>query len=263
MVLPGPEAQQLATYIGWLLHRRPGGIVAGVLFVLPSLFLLIALSWIYLTFGNVPAVAGIFYGIKPAVAAIVIQAAHRIGTRSLRSALLWAIAFGSFAASAAWNIPFPAIVAATALIGFAVARIRPDQFHGGAGHSGAVTSTGQFVIDDDSPAHPHATWSWPRFARTLSGGVALWALPIFLLFSKLGWSSTFTQMGWFFTKAALLTFGGAYAVLPYVHQSAVEHYGWLSPSQMMDGLALGESTPGPLIMVVAFVGFLAASRRAR
>lgn len=256
MVLPGPEAQQLATYIGWLLHRTPGGILAGVLFVLPSLVLLIFLSWIYVSFGSVPAVAGVLYGVKPAVAAIVVQAAHRIGSRSLHSPALWTIAGSSFLLTIVWTIPFPVIVAGAALTGFALAKIRADLIRPGTAHRISEGQTGQFAIDDHSPVPDHATMSWPRFALVCICGVVLWAAPLGLLFILRGWHDTFTQMGWFFTKAALLTFGGAYAVLPYVHQSAVTHYGWLSPLQMMDGLALGESTPGPLIMVVAFVGYL-------
>jgi chromate transporter len=256
MVLPGPEAQQLATYIGWLLHRTRGGVVAGALFVLPSLFLLVALSWIYIAFGDLPVVAGLFYGIKPAVTAIVVQATHRIGSRALRNRWLWAIAAASFVAIFALELPFPAIVAAAALTGYLGGRIAPGHFQAGGGHGKAGASHGPALIDDDTPTPEHARFRWSRLARVVGVGALLWLVPIGLLGALLGWNHTLTQMSWFFTKAALLTFGGAYAVLPYVYQGAVVHYGWLTPPQMMDGLALGETTPGPLIMVVAFVGFI-------
>jgi chromate transporter len=258
MMLPGPEAQQLATYIGWLLHRTPGGIVAGVLFVLPSLFILIALSWLYIAFGDVPLVAGLFYGIKPAVTAIVVQAAHRIGSRALKNNLLWGIAAASFVAIFALHVPFPAIVAVAALIGFMGGRIAPDKFQAGGGHGAATTTFGPALIDDDTPTPEHARFNRNRLARVAVTGAVLWAVPMGLLTITYGWDHTLTQMAWFFTKAALLTFGGAYAVLPYVYQGAVANYGWLTPTQMIDGLALGETTPGPLIMVVAFVGFVGA-----
>ncbi|HEX5371878.1 MAG TPA: chromate efflux transporter [Aquabacterium sp.] len=256
MVLPGPEAQQLATYIGWLMHRTWGGIVAGALFVLPSLLILIALSWVYISFGDVPLVAGLFYGIKPAVTAIVMQAAHRIGSRALKNNWLWGIAAASFVAIFALNVPFPVIVAAAALIGYVGGRLVPDKFQAGGGHAQAGKSFGPALIDDDTPTPEHLKFRWSRLARLAVTGALLWAVPMGVLTVVCGWDHTLTQMGWFFTKAALLTFGGAYAVLPYVYQGAVEHYGWLSPTQMIDGLALGETTPGPLIMVVAFVGFV-------
>ncbi len=256
MVLPGPEAQQLATYIGWLMHRTWGGIIAGALFVLPSLFILIALSWVYIAFGDVPLVAGLFYGIKPAVTAIVVQAAHRIGSRALKNNLLWAIAASAFVAIFALNVPFPAIVAGAALIGYVGGRIVPDRFEAGGGHGKTQKSFGPALIDDHTPTPEHARFHWPGLMRVVIVGGLLWLLPMALLAGNYGWNHTLTQMGWFFTKAALLTFGGAYAVLPYVYQGAVGHYGWLTPTQMIDGLALGETTPGPLIMVVAFVGFV-------
>lgn len=256
MVLPGPEAQQLATYIGWLMHRTWGGIVAGTLFVLPSLFILIVLSWIYIAFGDVPLVAGLFYGIKPAVTAIVVHAAYRIGSRALKNHVLWAISAASFVAIFALNVPFPAIVAGAALIGYLGGRIVPDKFKVGGGHGKVDKSFGTALIDDDTPPPEHARFHLSRLARVLAIGALLWAVPMAGLSALYGWNGTLTQMGWFFTKAALLTFGGAYAVLPYVYQGAVGHYGWLTPTQMIDGLALGETTPGPLIMVVAFVGFV-------
>ena len=260
MLLPGPEAQQLATYIGWLMHRTWGGIVAGALFVLPSLFILIALSWIYVAFGQLPWVAGLFYGIKPAVAAIVLQAVHRIGSKTLRqpaqAPLLWAVAGFSFVAIALLKIPFPWVVAAAALTGWLGARRWPAQFAPRGGHGRVVEVERAALIDDHTPTPEHARFSRRRLGRVVAVGALLWLLPMALLAIWQGWQGTLAQMGWFFSKAALLTFGGAYAVLPYVYQGAVEHFQWLSGPQMIDGLALGETTPGPLIMVVAFVGFL-------
>ncbi len=256
MVLPGPEAQQLATYIGWLMHKTRGGIVAGVLFVLPSLLLLIALSWIYIAYGQVAWVAGLFYGIKPAVTAIVIQAAHRIGSRALKNNFLLGIAAASFVAIFAFNVPFPLIVLAAAIIGFVGGRKWPDSSSAGSGHAASQANFGNSLINDETPTPPHAIFSVKRLLQVLLAGFTLWALPMGYLVMHNGWDHTFTQMSWFFTKAALLTFGGAYAVLPYVYQGAVEQFGWITATQMIDGLALGETTPGPLIMVVAFVGFV-------
>ncbi|MEE4632536.1 chromate efflux transporter [Pseudomonas alliivorans] len=257
MLLPGPEAQQLATYIGWLMHRTWGGVIAGALFVLPSLFILIALSWMYIALGDVPVVAGLFYGIKPAVTAIVVQAAHRIGSRALKNNALWAIAAASFTAIFAFNVPFPLIVLAAAVIGYAGGRLAPKYFCV-SGHTTADKSFGAALIDDDTPTPEHARFSASKLMKLIVIGLVLWTLPMAILTALFGWTGTLTQMSWFFTKAALLTFGGAYAVLPYVYQGAVGHYGWLTPTQMIDGLALGETTPGPLIMVVAFVGFVGA-----
>ena len=256
MLLPGPEAQQLATYIGWLMHRSVGGIVAGALFVLPSLAILIALSWIYLRFGDVPVVAGIFFGLKPAVTALVLHAAHRIGTRALKNRWMWGIAGASFIAIFALDTPFPAIVLAAALIGHFGARRWPQVFALGGGHGPAKTHYGPALIDDHTPTPAHARFSRRRLAWVLGVGAGLWGLAMAGLLAAHGLQGTLTQMGWFFTKAALLTFGGAYAVLPYVYQGAVETHQWLSGPQMIDGLALGETTPGPLIIVVAFVGFV-------
>ena len=265
MLLPGPEAQQLATYIGWLMHRTWGGIVAGGLFVLPSLFILIALSWVYVVFGEVGWVAGMFYGIKPAVAAIVLQAVWRIGSRTLKSPrkvpLLWAISLLSFVAIAFLKVPFPWVVGAAALAGAIGGRYVPGQFASGGGHGGAAGQVlahadGGYLIGDDTPTPAHARFRRMRLAAILAVGALLWLLPMAALVAARGWDGTLAQMGWFFTKAALLTFGGAYAVLPYVYQGAVEQFQWLTGPQMIDGLALGETTPGPLIMVVAFVGFV-------
>lgn len=257
MLLPGPEAQQLAIYIGWLMHRTWGGIIAGSLFVLPSLFILIALSWIYLAFGHIPAVAGVLYGIKPAVTAIVIFAAYRIGSRALKNRLLWAIAALAFLAIFVFKIPFPFIVLLAALLGALGGKFAPKYFALGGGHGAAKKSYGVALIDDHTPIPAHAKFSWMRLSKVLLVGLILWGGVIGFLCARYGWDGALTQMGWFFTKAALLTFGGAYAVLPYVYQGAVEHYHWLSAAQMIDGLALGETTPGPLIMVVTFVGFVA------
>jgi chromate transporter len=256
MVLPGPEAQQLATYIGWLMHRTRGGIVAGGLFVLPSLFLLIGLSWIYMAFGSVPLVAGVFHGIKPAVTAIVVAAAWRIGSRALKNGWLWAIAAAAFVAIFALGVPFPLIVVAAGVLGHMGGRYLPARFALGGGDGSAEKGFGAALIDDDTPTPAHARFAWPRALRVLAVCLGLWLAAIGGLFVAFGPDAVLTQMAWFFTKAALLTFGGAYAVLPYVYQGAVEQHHWLTALQMIDGLALGETTPGPLIMVVSFVGFV-------
>jgi chromate transporter len=262
MVLPGPEAQQLATYIGWLMHRTWGGVVAGGLFVLPSLFILIALSWVYMAYGSLPAIAGIFYGIKPAVTALVAHAAWRIGSRALKNAWLWSIAAAAFVAIFALETPFPLIVLGAGLLGHFGGRLVPDQFRTGGAHGQSGKTFGPALIDDHTPTPEHARFSWRRFRRLLCVCLALWGVAIGGLTAAFGWNAVLTQMAWFFTKAALLTFGGAYAVLPYVYQGAVDHYHWLTALQMIDGLALGETTPGPLIMVVSFVGFVGGWTRA-
>jgi chromate transporter len=256
MVLPGPEAQQLATYIGWLMHRTWGGVIAGGLFVLPSLVILIVLSYIYMCFGDVPSVVGVLYGIKPAVVVIVLFAAYRIGLRALKNKALWAIAAAAFVAITVLKLPFPLIVLTAALIGYMVNRFQPTLFASSNGHQASKKSYGKAVIDDDTPTPDHAKFSFITFTKFIVIGVGIWLVSMLFLVLHYGWDATLTQMAWFFTKAALLTFGGAYAVLPYVFQGAVTHYAWLTPAQMMDGLALGETTPGPLIMVVAFVGFV-------
>ena len=256
MLLPGPEAQQLATYIGWLMHRTAGGLVAGILFVLPSLFILIALSWVYIKFGDVPIIAGLFYGIKPAVTAIVFHATYRIGSRALKNRFLWLIAIIAFIAIFVLNLPFPLIVFAAALSGYLASKKYPELFSSHDGHKSDKKNYGIAWIDDETPRPDHAKFRWMHLFKILTIAALLWFIPVLGLGYSFGWDHAYTQMAWFFTKAALLTFGGAYAVLPYVYQGAVNHYGWLSPTQMIDGLALGESTPGPLIMVVAFVGFL-------
>ena len=256
MLLPGPEAQQLATYIGWLMHRTRGGIAAGVLFVLPSLVILIALSWVYVAHGHLAWVAGVFYGLKPAVAALVLHAAWRIGSRVLKNGWLWAISAAAFVAIFAFDVPFPFIVAGAAFVGHVGGRVAPQRFAPGGGHGSAKAGYGPALIDDHTPTPAHALFTRARLARVLGVGLGLWALAMAALAWRYGAAATLTQMGWFFTKAAWLTFGGAYAVLPYVFQGAVEQHHWLSATQMIDGLALGETTPGPLIMVVAFVGFV-------
>ncbi|WP_035373594.1 chromate efflux transporter [Pseudoduganella violaceinigra] len=262
MLLPGPEATQLAVYIGWLMHRTWGGIMAGLLFILPSLLLLTGLSWAYMAYGSLPAIAGILYGMKPAVVAIVLAAAWRIGKRTLRNRALMAIALGAFVAISFMELPFPAIVAAAALLGWLGGRLRPALFALGAAaaHGPSTTPAGRLpaLIDDDTPTPLHARFSWTGLVRAAAAGLALMGGGWLLLAWLFGVDRPLAQMGWFFTKAALMTFGGAYAVLPYVYQGGVEHFHWLSAAQMVDGLALGETTPGPLIMVVAFVGFVGA-----
>ncbi|MDO8932668.1 MAG: chromate efflux transporter [Rhodocyclaceae bacterium] len=256
MLLPGPEAIQLAIYIGWLMHRVRGGVMAGVLFFLPSFFLLVGLGYVYLAFGEVPAVAGILYGMKPAVTAVVLFAAWRIGSRALKNNLLWAMAAAAFVAIFAFDVPFPAIVLAAGVIGYVGGQMAPDKFKAGGGHSAAGKSYGAAIIDDDTPTPDHARFTKGRFAALVIVGLVIWTVALGLLAAAWGWRGDLTQMGWFFTKAAMMTFGGAYAVLPYVYQGGVETFGWLTGPQMIDGLALGETTPGPLIMVVTFVGFV-------
>ena len=256
MLLPGPEAQQLATYLGWLMHRTTGGIIAGLLFILPSLLLLILLSWVYLRFGQLTEVSAVLYGIKPAVVAIVLFAAYRIGSRALKNVVLWTLAALAFGAIFILHAPFPLIVFIAAIIGVLGGRFTPQYFAVAGGHGAVKHSAGKALIDDDTPIPDHAQFRWSRLLMIASIGLLLWGIVIGFLCAQYAWNGALTQMGWFFTKAALLTFGGAYAVLPYVYQGAVEHFHWLSATQMMDGLALGETTPGPLIMIVTFVGFL-------
>ncbi len=256
MLLPGPEAQQLATYLGWLMHKTRGGILAGLLFVLPSLLLLIALSWIYLAWGHTSLVAGVFAGIKPAVVAVVVHAMLRLGTRTLHNTTLWSVAIGAFIAMVVLGLPFPMIILAAAALGSVGARIRPAAWSQAAAHKATGQDTHTALIHEHSPRAEHTRFTWPRLARVVGAGALLWLIPFTALALGWGLQHGLAQMAWFFTKAALLTFGGAYAVLPYVYQGAVVDHGWLSAAQMMDGLALGETTPGPLIMVVAFVGFV-------
>ena len=256
MLLPGPEGTQLAVYIGWLMHRTVGGVMAGMLFILPSLLILILLSWVYLAFGDAPVVDGVLYGVQPAIVAIVLAAAWRLGHRSLKNRWLVAIAILAFISIAVLHLPFPLIIITTGILGALGARWLPAAFHPGGHAPGNVSSYGPALIDDHTPPPLHAQFSRRKcivitLTGVLAGGV-IWAL----LATALGLHSPLVQMSWFFSKAALMTFGGAYAVLPYVYQGAVNHFGWLTAVQMVDGLALGETTPGPLIMVVAFVGFV-------
>lgn len=253
MLLPGPEAQQLATYIGWLIHGIWGGIIAGALFVLPSFLILIGLSWLYLAYGSVPTVAAGLYGVKPVVTAIVLFAAYRIGSRALRSRPLWVISALAFLAIFALSLPFPYIVLLAAVAGAVGGRVAPAAFT--VGGQGGKQSNGS-LIDDSTPVRADMRFSWRRLAAYVSAGVLLWAGAVGWLGSSVGFDSTPVQMAWFFTKAAFVTFGGAYSVLTYVYQGGVEQFQWLSATQMIDGLALGETTPGPLIIIVTFVGFV-------
>jgi chromate transporter len=244
MLLPGPEAQQLATYIGWLLNGRWGGIVAGGLFVLPSMFILWALTWLYASFGSVPMVAALFYGLKPAVVAIVLEAVLRIGKKSLKTRFLYSLATAAFIGIYAFNIPFPVIVLTTGLIGY-ITRVTPMT-------PGAAPSPSPSITLNSGVRR-----GWLRVVKVLTVFLTLWALPILLLGLWRGWNDIFIDIGILFSKAAVVTFGGAYAVLGYIGQQAVDHYHWIMPEQMMDGLGLAETTPGPLIMVNQFVGYLA------
>lgn len=256
MLLPGPEAQQLAIYIGWLLHRTWGGIVAGALFVLPSALILWGLSWLYLAGENVTWVEAIFYGLKPAVLAIVVVAVLRIGKKALKNEVMWTLAALAFVAIFFFKAPFPLIVALAALIGWVGGKLRRDKFlvikgHGGNGKAGALSA-----VDGAAMHAEHTRPSLARAVKVTLVCLLLWGLPIVLIGTWMGWNSLHAQQGIFFSKAAMVTFGGAYAVLPYIAQQAVEKYQWLSTPQMMDGLGLAETTPGPLIMVLQFVGFV-------
>jgi len=266
MLLPGPEAQQLATYIGWLLHRTWGGIVAGAFFVIPSIFILLALSYIYAAYGNVPAVAGVLAGFKPVVVAIVVEAVLKIGGRALKRRAHFLIAAAAFTAIHFFRVPFPLIVVAAALVGLAGVRFRPRTFAGKAATKETDAKTeGQvdevdslpLVIDDHAPPPAHTLPSRVRSIRMLALGLTLWLLPLAALFVWRGWGSLHAQEYRFFPQAAFVTFGGAYAVLAYVTQAAAGSYGWITHTQAVDGLALAETTPGPLIMVLQFVGFMA------
>jgi chromate transporter len=253
MLLPGPEAQQLATYIGWLLHRTWGGIVAGAFFVIPSMFILWALSFVYVTWGRIPWVEAIFYGLKPAVLAIVAGAVIRIGSKALKNEVMWTLAALAFIAIYFFKVPFPIIVIGAALIGFAGGNVWKKKFLVIKGHAGKQS---QSILDDDSETPAHALPTFARSMKVLLICGILWWLPVVVVGFALGHGHVLFQEGLFFSKAAMVTFGGAYAVLPYVSQQAVENYHWLNAGQMLDGLGLAETTPGPLIMVLQFVGFL-------
>ena len=262
MLLPGPEAQQLATYTGWLMHGTRGGIAAGALFVLPSLVLLIVLSWAYTVWGQHPWGQALLWGLKPAVTALVLQAAHRMAKRTLKDRWLWLLAALSLLGTL-WGVPFPVIIVGAAAMGLYRARHRLDMPTLTPPLSANTASTHSAAwLDDHSEQGQHTHHSPKRLWRALAVGLGLWALSWGLIAWLFGMGHTLTQMGGFFTQSALLTFGGAYAVLPFVTQAAVVQYGWLTAAQMMDGLALGETTPGPLIMVVAFVGFLGGHSQA-
>ena len=254
MLLPGPEAIQLAIYISWLMHGTVAAIVAGVLFFLPAFVLLSLLAAVYLAFGDVPLIQGIFYGIKPAVVAVVLFAAWRIGSKAIKNQVLAAIAALAFVGIFFLKLDFPWIVLAAAILGAIGGKLAPAKFSSGGGHGASGKGHARALIDDDTPPPAHARFSWPRLAVTTAIFVALWVATLALL----GGSQTLFDMGGFFTKAAFLTLGGAYAVLPYVYQHAVEQYHWLTAAQMIDGLALGETTPGPLIMIVTWVGYMGA-----
>jgi chromate transporter len=252
MLLPGPEAQQLATYIGWLLNGRWGGIVAGGLFVLPSIFILWLLAWVYASFGTVPSMAALFYGLKPAVVAIVLEAVLRIGKKSLKTRFLYLLAFTAFMGIYFFNIPFPVIVLSAGAIGYVAGTLVPGLFSS----TTANTTAPQVTIVAEKAAEPRSL-GWKRFVKVLLVFLVLWSLPIVALGLWRGWNDTFIDIGILFSKAAVVTFGGAYAVLGYISQQAVGYYHWIMPEQMMDGLGLAETTPGPLIMVNQFVGYLA------
>lgn len=259
-LLPGPEAQQLAVYIGWLLHKTKGGLVAGILFVLPGAFAIMALSWIYAIFGNVGAVQALFFGLKAAVLAIVLEAVLRIGRRALKNNVMIGMAAAAFIALAFFRVPFPLVVLAAGLVGYVGGRAGWSAFlAGGHGKNG-----GDQVADVDSalgegvPEHARPSLGWSL--KVASAGIILWLVPVLALLAFLGQDEVFTDIAIFFSKMAMVTFGGAYAVLSYVAQQAVEHYGWLKPGEVLDGLGMAETTPGPLIMVTQFVGFMGAYR---
>lgn len=258
MVLPGPEATQLAIYVGWLLHRTAGGILAGVLFVLPAFFVLLVLSWTYAMHGTVPWVAAIFYGLRAAVIAIVAAAVIRIGQRALKNLTMMAVATAAFVAIFFFKVPFPAIVITAGVIGLAGSRYRPDIFASSELHPPGTR--GDSVIADDAPPAEHTRPTLRRFITVLVIGLLVWWVPLLAITAWRGYGDVLAQEAVFFSKAALVTFGGAYAVLAYLAQAAVESFGWLSPGEMLVGLGLAESTPGPLIMVTEFVGFLGAFR---
>lgn len=263
MLLPGPEAMQLAVYIGWLMHRTLGGIIAGVLFVLPGVAAIMALSWIYALYGNVGPVEALFFGLKAAVLAIVVQAVIRIGSRALKNGAMVAIAAASFVAIFGFAIPFPLIILVAGLIGFFGARAGLPAFHGGGGHGkvGSVqVDDADTLLGEESPDHTRVNRAWAF--RISAVFLLLWLAPVALLFAVFGPANVFAQIAGFFSVMAVVTFGGAYAVLAYVAQEAVQNYGWLAPGEMLDGLGMAETTPGPLIMVTQFVGFMGAFRDA-
>jgi chromate transporter len=259
MLLPGPEAQQLATYIGWLMHRTLGGIMAGGLFIVPGIVAIMALSYVYAAYGNLPLVVALFFGLKAAVLAIVLEAVVRVGKRALKNNAMLALAAAAFIGIFFLGIPFPIIIFGAALIGFAGARSGLAMFQIGSGHgSSKQEGTTESLLGDELPAHARPTVA--RALRASALWLALWLIPVIVLLLALGRADVFSQIAIFFSKMAVVTFGGAYAVLAYVAQQAVENYAWLKPGEMLDGLGMAETTPGPLIMVLQFVGFMAAFR---
>jgi chromate transporter len=261
MLLPGPEAQQLATYIGWLMHKTKGGLVAGALFVLPGFLAILALSFAYALLGQLPLMQGLFFGLKAAVVAIILQALVRIGSRALKTTAMRIVAAAAFIAIFLFGVPFPAIILAAALIGFAAARSGAPGFQPGSSHqpaAQALVRDGDSLLEAEVPAHARPGRGW---TMRISGALLLlWLAPVAILLIGLGPDHVFSRIAVFFSQMAVVTFGGAYAVLAYVAQQAVETYGWLSPGEMVDGLAMAETTPGPLIMVTQFVGFMGAMR---
>jgi chromate transporter len=258
MLLPGPEAQQLAIYVGWLLHRTAGGIMAGGLFILPGVIAIMGLSYIYAGFGQVGFIAALFFGLKAAVLAIVIQAVVRVGKRALRNRIMIGLAAAAFVAIFFFNAPFPLIIVTAGVIGYVGARAGRSEFAGGSHGGPKSTAVIDSLMGDELPEHVR-----PNLGRALKVSAVwllLWLVPVFTLLAFLGEANTFSQIAIFFSKMAMVTFGGAYAVLAYVAQQAVEHYHWLQPREMLDGLGMAETTPGPLIMVLQFVGFMAAFR---
>ncbi len=261
MLLPGPEAQQLATYIGWLMHRTAGGVMAGVLFVIPGVVSIMALSIIYALFGKVGAVSALFFGLKAAVLAVVLQAVVRVGSKALKNRVMIAIAAAAFVGIFFFGVPFPVIVLTAALIGFVGGRAGMPAFQVGGGHGpakGRQVADADTLLGEDLPEHARPTVA--RALRVSAICLALWVVPVALLLVTLGSDNVFSQIATFFSTMAVVTFGGAYAVLAYVAQQAVENYGWLAPGEMLDGLGMAETTPGPLIMVLQFVGFMGAFR---
>jgi chromate transporter len=261
MLLPGPEAQQLATYIGWLMHRTIGGLIAGVLFVVPGLIAIMVLSWLYAALGSIGIVQALFFGLKAAVLAIVLEAVIRIGKRSLRNSTMVALAAIAFFAIFVIGVPFPWIVVSAGLIGFFGNRLGIAAFQPGGGHGSAsknVVADADSLLGEGTPSHTRPNRAW--LVKVLAACLTLWFVPVIAVYATWGPSSIFTEIGVFFSKMAVVTFGGAYAVLAYVAQEAVQYYGWLRPGEMLDGLGMAETTPGPLIMVLQFVGFMAAFR---
>jgi chromate transporter len=259
MLLPGPEAQQLATYIGWLLHRTVGGLVAGTLFVVPGFVSILALSLLYAGYHDLSLVQGIFYGLKPAVVAVVVEAVIRIGKRSLKNRVMILVAALAFVGIFVFQVPFPLIVLTAGVLGYAGGRLRPDTFVVIKGHVAKNSDARQ----QHAIADNHAAAARPSIRRTsvvLVVWLLIWMVPVAGLVALTGPDSVYSQESLFFSKAAVVTFGGAYSVLSYIAQECVNTYHWLEPGEMLDGLGMAETTPGPLIQVVQFVGFMGAYR---